>query len=102
MLDFVKSRDGLSNKEKNQILIYHNKLLDDKSYGGKELFALLMDFMKAHKITEQDLKDICKLSRAWPQAFKAAYLIEDPEVENEQLDGEDTIEDDDDNTQDGD
>lgn len=77
MLDFIKSRDGLSNKEKNSILQYHNSMIDDKAHGGKELYGLLLKFMSAHKITEQDLKDICKLSRAWPNAFKAAYLTSD-------------------------
>lgn len=51
LLDFIKSRDGLSNKEKNMILQYHNGMIDDKSQGGKAMMTLLYQFVNDNKIT---------------------------------------------------
>lgn len=47
------------------------------------MLTILMKHMSDNKITEQDLKDICKLSRAWPNAFKAAYLSQDDDDDSE-------------------
>jgi hypothetical protein len=68
LMNFIKTRPLLTKEDQNNLVKFHNQLMNDKK--GKQMFLFIMSLVNQRKLSGQEAQSVCSLSRSWPNAFE--------------------------------
>ena len=82
-LNYLLALEKLSLKEMNTVIQNQNMLLDDKGKNSKPLWNYLLKLVNEDKITNENLKELCKMGSAYPKNFRIDLLSEEDQKDKE-------------------